>query len=197
MVKVTKNAKPKVKNLNTQPEAVVSAQLQKKIDRKIKQKRHRKRAERGVVLLRHLPKGFFEEQIKAYFAQFGDVTRVRLARSRKTGGSKSFAFVEFRVPEVAKIAAETMDNYLMFQKLVKAHYIPPGAQKFDYLRSKIKPVVNSHGKTVFSSKKMLAKSKLAKKHNNWNEKAYGERIAKAIKKLEKMKKKIFRFRNRF
>lgn len=39
--------------------------------------------ERGVIYLGHIPHGFFERQMKAYFSQFGTVTRLKLARSRK------------------------------------------------------------------------------------------------------------------
>ena len=37
----------------------------------------------------------------------------------QTGRCKGFAFVEFACDEVAKIAAQTMNNYLMFNKLLK------------------------------------------------------------------------------
>lgn len=37
----------------------------------------------------------------------------------QTGRSKGYAFIEFEHPEVAKIAAETMNNYLIFDRLLK------------------------------------------------------------------------------
>lgn len=37
----------------------------------------------------------------------------------QSGRSKGYAFIEFLHPEVAKIAAETMNNYLMFNRLLK------------------------------------------------------------------------------
>ena len=37
----------------------------------------------------------------------------------QTGSCKGFGFVEFGCDEVAKIAAQTMNNYLMFNKLLK------------------------------------------------------------------------------
>lgn len=37
----------------------------------------------------------------------------------QSGRSKGYAFIEFQHPEVAKIAAETMNNYLMFNRLLK------------------------------------------------------------------------------
>lgn len=43
---------------------------------------------------------------------------MRVSRSKKTGRAKHYAFLEFAVPEVARIAAEAMDGYFMFaQKL--------------------------------------------------------------------------------
>lgn len=41
--------------------------------------------ERGVLYLGRIPHGFYEDEMKAYFSQFGDVTRLRLARNRKVG----------------------------------------------------------------------------------------------------------------
>uniref|UniRef100_A0A3B5BDZ3 Nucleolar protein interacting with the FHA domain of MKI67 n=1 Tax=Stegastes partitus TaxID=144197 RepID=A0A3B5BDZ3_9TELE len=73
----------------------------------------------GVVYVSHLPLGLFEPQLKSYFGQFGKVLRLRLSRSKKTGGSKGYAFVEFDCDEVAKIVAETMNNYLMGERLIK------------------------------------------------------------------------------
>uniref|UniRef100_A0A3Q3XAH9 RRM domain-containing protein n=1 Tax=Mola mola TaxID=94237 RepID=A0A3Q3XAH9_MOLML len=79
----------------------------------------------GVIYVGHLPVGLFEPQLKAYFEQFGKVLRLRLSRSKKTGGSKGYAFVEYECNEVANIVAETMNNYLMGEKLIKCHVIPP------------------------------------------------------------------------
>uniref|UniRef100_UPI00398F3E58 MKI67 FHA domain-interacting nucleolar phosphoprotein n=1 Tax=Pristiophorus japonicus TaxID=55135 RepID=UPI00398F3E58 len=79
----------------------------------------------GVIYLGHIPTGFFEPQIKKYFSQFGTVLRVRLARSKKTGRSKGYAFVEFECEEVAKIVAETMNNYLFGERLLKCQVFPP------------------------------------------------------------------------
>lgn len=42
-------------------------------------------ASSGVVYLGHIPHGFYEDQMRGFFGQFGDIVRLRLSRSKKTG----------------------------------------------------------------------------------------------------------------
>lgn len=44
-------------------------------------------SERGVICLSHIPHGFYEEQIKNFFKQFGKVLKVRVARSKRVSFS--------------------------------------------------------------------------------------------------------------
>ncbi|ODM95473.1 MKI67 FHA domain-interacting nucleolar phosphoprotein [Orchesella cincta] len=81
------------------------------------------KGQRGIIMLQHIPHGFYEKEIKSYFTQFGKVLRVRVGRSQKTGKSRGYAFVEFEFEEVAKIAAEAMNNYLMFERLIKCEVL--------------------------------------------------------------------------
>ncbi|KAF2013830.1 hypothetical protein BU24DRAFT_248236 [Aaosphaeria arxii CBS 175.79] len=78
----------------------------------------------GVVFVGRIPHGFYEPQMKAYFKQFGKVNQLRLSRSKKTGASKHYAFVEFASSEVADIVAKTMNNYLMFGHILQCKTIP-------------------------------------------------------------------------
>ncbi|CAG9836939.1 unnamed protein product [Diabrotica balteata] len=80
---------------------------------------------RGLIFISHLPHGFYEDELKKYFTQFGKVSNVIVCRSGKTGNSKGYGYVEFLNPEVAKIAAETMNNYLMFKKRITANFVAP------------------------------------------------------------------------
>lgn len=80
-------------------------------------------ATRGLIYVGHIPHGFYEEEMKEYFSQFGRVTNVKVCRSSISGKSKGYGFVEFTTPEVAKIASETMNNYLMFKKRVVCKYM--------------------------------------------------------------------------
>lgn len=75
----------------------------------------------AVVYIGHLPHGFYEEQLKSYFTQYGEVLAVKVARSRKTARSKGYAFVQFKYPEVATIVAEAMNGYLLMSKVLVAN----------------------------------------------------------------------------
>ncbi|PSN63967.1 RNA-binding domain-containing protein [Corynespora cassiicola Philippines] len=81
--------------------------------------------EPGVVFLGRIPHGFYEPQMKKYFAQFGQITKLRLSRNKKTGASKHYAFIEFKSAEVAEIVAKTMNNYLMFNHILQCRVVPP------------------------------------------------------------------------
>ena len=130
---------------------------------------------RGIVYISHIPHGFYEKQMREFFAQFGTVTNLRLGRSKKTGRSCGFAFVEFKYKEVAKVSAvveakfnmlfysslkiskvildsilsyallnpcwqvvsETMNNYLMFDKILKVSLLPEERMSPAVFRGKV------------------------------------------------------------
>lgn len=141
------------------------------------------KANRGVVFIKHIPHGFYEEQLKAYFEQFGSVTRTRVARSKQSGKSHGYAFVEFKVPEVAKIAAETMDNYLMFKQTLKTAYIPPEEQKFNYFRSVVGTQVDAEGTTHLVTPKTRRTESAIKKANQMpTKKQHDNRVERSLYK---------------
>ncbi|XP_069840916.1 MKI67 FHA domain-interacting nucleolar phosphoprotein [Dendropsophus ebraccatus] len=102
--------------------------LQDEFKKKVQKIRKKPKAETltpGVLYIGHIPRALFEPQLLEYFSQFGSVSRIRLSRSKKTGGSKGYAFVEFECDEVAKIVADTMNNYLFCERLLKCEFLPP------------------------------------------------------------------------
>ncbi|EMC97221.1 hypothetical protein BAUCODRAFT_32961 [Baudoinia panamericana UAMH 10762] len=78
----------------------------------------------GVVYLGRIPHGFYESQMRAYFTQFGEISRLRLARNRKTGRSQHYGFIEFGSKAVAEIVAKTMDKYLLFGHILQVRTVP-------------------------------------------------------------------------
>ncbi|KAI2787635.1 hypothetical protein POX_f08008 [Penicillium oxalicum] len=97
----------------------------KKAEKKMKKlQQGENKDEPGTVYVGRIPHGFYEHQMRAYFSQFGEITKLRLSRNRLTGRSKHYAFIEFASSTVAKIVAETMDNYLMFSHILKCKFVP-------------------------------------------------------------------------
>lgn len=84
----------------------------------------KKRGNRAVIKLSNIPHGFYENEMMGYFSQFGAVTNLKVYRSRKTGGLQGGAIVEFKYREVAEIVCETMNNYLMFDCILKCKILP-------------------------------------------------------------------------
>ncbi|VDN03287.1 unnamed protein product [Thelazia callipaeda] len=91
-----------------------------------------------AIVISHIPFGFFEKELLSYFSQFGKVDRVRVARNKKasflilistfcftgfTGNHKGWAFVLFKDCEVAQLAAEAMNGYLMYEKRLECKVI--------------------------------------------------------------------------
>ncbi|KAK8025638.1 RNA binding protein [Apiospora arundinis] len=82
------------------------------------------KGETGVVYIGHIPHGFFENQLRSYFTQFGDILNLRVSRNKKTGRSKHYAFLEFAEDSTADYVVKSMDNYLMFGRILKVKRVP-------------------------------------------------------------------------
>ena len=72
-----------------------------------------------------LPTNSYYHCFSGFFSQFGKVKNLRVSRNKKTGKSKHYAFIEFHYPEVAQIAAESMNNYLMFGQILVTKVLKP------------------------------------------------------------------------
>ena len=96
-------------------EAAAQAEVQKARQSKASQ----------VIYVGHLPHGFYEKELQGFFSQFGTVSRVKVSRSKKTGASKHYAFVEFEHGGIADIAASAMHGYLLFERLLEVRALAP------------------------------------------------------------------------
>jgi len=79
--------------------------------------------ERGVIYIGRIPYGFYENQMRPFFKQFGEVRRIKVKRNRK-GKPIGHAFVEFEDPEVAEIVAKAVDGYLLFESKLVCKVVP-------------------------------------------------------------------------
>jgi nucleolar protein 15 len=94
------------------------------VKQKLEKAKRQPTEDRGVLFIGRLPHGFYEDQLKAYFSQFGNVTRLRVSRNKKTGKSKHYGFIEFDSSSVAQIVSDTMDNYLIMGHILRCKLIP-------------------------------------------------------------------------
>jgi nucleolar protein 15 len=142
-------------------------------------KANKNSAEPGVVFVGRVPHGFYEQQMKAYFSQFGEVTKLRLARNKKTGQSKHFAFVEFASAEVADIVAQTMDKYLLFGHILQCKVIPPSSVHPELFKG-----ANKRFKAIPHSKMVYAEANRGAERAVWE-----KRIAQEESRRKSMNKK--------
>jgi len=151
-------------------------------DKKIKVPSYSYKKNRGILYISHVPHGFFEKQMGDFFNQFGTVTNLRLARSSKTGQSSGYAFIEFKYSEVAKVVSETMNNYLMFNKIMKCEMLPKERMSQAVFMNKINPSKPPGLLRRRASKKLLNSVKSVAEDE--------KRIKKQLSKLSKKQKQL-------
>ena len=134
----------------------------------------------GVVYVGHLPWGFIDSTLKKYFSQFGTITRIISPKSSKTGRSVGYAFIEFEDEETARIAAKTMNNYILFEKILKCSFVED-KKKYDRIFLKWKK------KFEFKERYKIHCEKLAKKKSKEEIK---EMIQGLIDREEKRREKM-------
>jgi len=78
----------------------------------------------GVIFIKDFPHGFYEKQMFEFFSQFGHIKKCRVSRSAKTRKSRGYAYIEFSDKDIALVAAEAMNGYMMFDHVIKCHVIP-------------------------------------------------------------------------
>ncbi|KAK2780150.1 ribosomal biogenesis protein gar2 [Colletotrichum kahawae] len=136
--------------------------------------------EPGVVFISRLPHGFYEHELKGYFSQFGKINRLRLARNKKTGASKHWAFIEFAEESTAQIVAKTMDSYLLFGHILKVKTVPK-----DSLHENLWKGANKRFKKIPWNK--MAANEVAKKRT---ESTWAQKVSREEKKREERAKKL-------
>ncbi|KAJ1800005.1 hypothetical protein LPJ59_001421 [Coemansia sp. RSA 2399] len=135
----------------------------------------------GVVFVGRIPHGFYEDGMRGYFSQFGDIKRLRLSRNPTTGKSRHYAFIEFESSEVADIVANTMNNYLMFERLLKCKVVPES---------------DVHPKLFANSKKPLYTLDLNKKlhmqtfNRQRTQKELGDQVNRLVRTEKKRRSKL-------
>ncbi|KAK2018731.1 hypothetical protein LZ32DRAFT_598995 [Colletotrichum eremochloae] len=154
---------------------------------KQKQLTNGNKEEPGVVFISRLPHGFYEHELKGYFSQFGPINRLRLARNKKTGASKHYAFIEFAEESTAEIVSKTMDSYLLFGHILKVKTVPR-----DQLHEDVWKGANKRFKKIPWSK--IAAGEIAKPRteSGWTHKVSKEE-KKRLERAQKLKEIGYEF----
>ncbi|CAL2037426.1 unnamed protein product [Caenorhabditis brenneri] len=137
-----------------------------------------------VVKLQRIPFGFFERELLGYFRQFGNVLRIRVARSRKTGNHKGWAYVGFDNKSVAEIAAESMNGYLMFEQRLGCKVMKPSLIPKSMLKGPLLVMRPSY--LGLAKKDAIARNNNSGKNDSENAKSRVKSLKKTIKKLQNM-----------
>nr|XP_012603272.1 MKI67 FHA domain-interacting nucleolar phosphoprotein isoform X2 [Microcebus murinus] len=148
--------------------------------RRMKPRQKQEKLKPGVIYVGHLPNTLHESQIHDYFSQFGTITRLRLSRSKRTGNSKGYAFVEFESDDVANIVAETMNNYLFGERLLQCCVIPPEKVHNELFKEWNTPFKQPSYPAVkrYNQKRTLTQRLKMEKRFKKKEKLLRERLAK-------------------
>ncbi|KAJ2857112.1 nucleolar protein [Coemansia erecta] len=134
----------------------------------------------GVIYVGRIPHGFYEEEMRGYFSQFGDIISLRLSRNPKTGNSRHYGFIRFKYAEVARIVADTMNNYLLFDRLLKCVFIPP---------HKVHPGTFTH-KVFKINRDTRFKEQIAIRNKERTPEEEKAHVEKAIKRENKLRRKL-------
>lgn len=70
-----------------------------------------------------------DDQLRALFAEFGEVTSASVISDRFTGRSKGFGFVEFASEEAAKAAIDAMANKEVDGRALVVNVARPKAER--------------------------------------------------------------------
>ena len=111
----------------------------------------------SIIYIGHLPQDFEEKQMKKFFSEFGKVVNLQLSRSKKTGNSRHYGWVEFETTDIAKITAKAMNNYLLKDSKLECNVLP---------KSKVHPMLFKNarkGPKKIKQKEPLSQKELALK----------------------------------
>ncbi|CCH60358.1 hypothetical protein TBLA_0C05600 [Henningerozyma blattae CBS 6284] len=123
----------------------------------------------NIIYVSRLPQGFHERELNKYFSQFGDLIESRLARNKKSGNSRHYGFVEFVNKEDAKIAQETMNNYLLMGHLLQVRLLAKGSKIEKLYRYKKRVFAETPVKKSSKELKEKAKANHEKRVNKLTE----------------------------
>lgn len=124
-------------------------QEEQNVTEKTEEKKKRKgfiHHNKDVVVIKHLPRGFFEPQLKSFFSQICTVRDVRLFRNPKTKKPRGIAFVRVEDPEYVDVFVQELNYYPLGKKILRCQKCKPTFKKIFKNRkmkvSELNPVIS-------------------------------------------------------
>eukprot|EP00825_Cyclidium_porcatum_P037107 TRINITY_DN4032_c0_g1_i2.p1 TRINITY_DN4032_c0_g1~~TRINITY_DN4032_c0_g1_i2.p1 ORF type:complete len:351 (+),score=122.93 TRINITY_DN4032_c0_g1_i2:177-1229(+) len=132
-----------------------------------------------IIYIGHLPYGLEEEELKKYFGQYGNITNIMVVRSKKTARIKGYGFIQFEYPEIATIAAQSMNGHMILQKVLQCHVLDENQHNpFDSKLNK---------EFKFINWKKIYQAKINKEKDSTE---LAKQVSKLIEKEKEKKKKL-------
>ncbi|MEK9138102.1 MAG: RNA-binding protein [Bacteroidota bacterium] len=78
------------------------------------------------IYVGHLPLSYADDDLRALFAPHGTVRRATIGRSKKTGESEGYGFVEMPVKSEARAAIEALRGKKLTEKPLLVRALKPG-----------------------------------------------------------------------
>jgi len=148
-----------------------------------------KEVPKNVVYIGRVPHGFYEPQMFKFLKQFGTIKGLKLARSKKTGKSRGYAFVKFTSSEVAQIVVQSLNGYMIGDKTLICK-IADNPQKLQRIKLRTR-AVNEEKIVKRNNTRLLAKYKNFSKLKASKLKSLAARINTIAKNKENSIKKQF------
>jgi len=161
-------------------EKFLSVQVTKKEDKQYRRKNDAIAAG-GCIRIDNLPFGFVTSNMKHYFSQYGKLLDARIPINPRNGKSKSTGYVLFDDGHVAKIAADTNNNYMVCGSLLKCTIVDNSEVKMKVFDPSDKML---HARNNATLVKINAANKVESIRNK------NERLMEAVIALEALDKLI-------
>ncbi|GMH37557.1 hypothetical protein BSKO_05430 [Bryopsis sp. KO-2023] len=137
----------------------------------------------NVMYIGNIPHGFFEQEIAGFFAQFGTIWKVKVCRSAETGRSKGFGFVEFKHPDVARVAANAMNSYMLAEEILRCKVCSE-----DWVKER--PELFRGWEVMVNPKKQMDRKIRSLMNVNLTESKYCESLSSLIEEDEKIRSNL-------
>lgn len=151
------------------------------IDAIVGQDRFKLESKKGVICLSNVPHGFYEREMQGFFSQFGEIVRLRLSRNLRTFKPRGYAFIQFKVHEVAEIVQQTMNNYILCEKVLRCELLQPEKVHDDMFHPKLMR------KRVIDFRKVELRKQKLPKTKEQKEKRVHSLLRKEKKKRSKLR----------